>query len=86
MKRILPIIVAGLLMAGCGNSEKEQAKKLLQEAYEKFGHGQIDEARACIDSLRKTFPNIVEARKGALILAITEFDARRETRAEDVRR
>lgn len=68
MKRILPIIVAGLLMAGCGNSEKEQANKMLQEAYEKFGHGQIVEARACIDSLRKTFPNIVEARKGALIL------------------
>ena len=68
MKRILPIIVAGLLMAGCGNSEKEQAKKLLQEAYEKFGPGQLVDARACIDSLRKTFPNIVEARKGALIL------------------
>ena len=26
------------------------------------------DARACIDSLRKTFPNIVEARKGALKL------------------
>lgn len=55
-------------MAGCGNNEKEQAKQLLQEAYEKFEQRKFDEARACIDSLRKTFPNIVEARKGALKL------------------
>ena len=67
-KRILPIIVVGLLMAGCGNNEKEQAEQLLQEAYEKFEQRKFDEARACIDSLRKTFPNIVEARKGALKL------------------
>ena len=67
-KRILSIIVVGLLMAGCGNNEKEQAEQLLQEAHEKFEQRKFDEARACIDSLRKTFPNIVEARKGALKL------------------
>lgn len=67
-KRILPIIVVGLLMAGCGNNEKEQAEQLLQEAHEKFEQRKFDEARASIDSLRKTFPNIVEARKGALKL------------------
>lgn len=68
LKRIFSIIVVGLLMAGCGSSEKEQANQLLQEACEKFEHGQFNEARAYIDSLRKTFPNIVEARKGALKL------------------
>ena len=68
MKKILIFIVAGLLMAGCGNSEKKQAEALLQEARTQFLEGQIDAARATLDSLRKTFPTVIEARKGALRL------------------
>ena len=68
MKKILIFIAAGLLMAGCGNSEKKQAEALLQEARTQFLEGQIDAARATLDSLRKTFPTVIEARKGALRL------------------
>lgn len=68
MKKILIFIVAGLLMAGCGNSEKKQAEALLQEARTQFLEGQIDAARATLDSLRKTFPTVIEARKGTLRL------------------
>ena len=64
----LIFIATVLLMAGCGNNEKKQAEQLLQEARTHFLEGKLEEARADIDSLRKTFPNIVEARKGALKL------------------
>lgn len=68
MTKISPIIIAGLLLISCGNNEKEQAEQLLQEARVHLEQGQLDEARADIDSLRKTFPNIVKARKEALKL------------------
>jgi hypothetical protein len=67
MKKIF-IIIAGLLIVACGNNEKKQAEQLLQEAQTHFLEGNLEAARAGIDSLRKTFPNIVEARKGALKL------------------
>ena len=57
-----------LLMAGCGNNEKKQADQLIKEAHTYFMEGKFDEARADIDSLRKTFPNNIEARKSALRL------------------
>ena len=38
------------------------------EAQTHFEQGDLDAARKDIDSLRKTYPNIVEARKGALKL------------------
>lgn len=62
------IFATFLLMVGCGNSEKKQAEQLLQEAHLHFMEGKLDEARAYIDSLRKTFPNIVQTRKDALRL------------------
>lgn len=67
MKKIF-IIIAGLMIIACGNNEKKQAEQLLQEAQAHFLEGNLEAARADIDSLRKTFPNIVEARKGALKL------------------
>ena len=67
MKKIF-IIIAGLLIVACGNHEKKQAEQLLQEAQTHFLEGNLEAARADIDSLRRTFPNIVEARKGALKL------------------
>ena len=67
--RITSITIAAvLLFASCGNNEKEQTAQLLQEAQTHFEQGQLDAARADIDSLRARFPNVVEARKGALKL------------------
>lgn len=57
-----------LFLASCGNREKEQAAQLLSEARAHFEEGALDAARADIDSIKKAFPNIVEARKGALKL------------------
>ena len=68
MRRTSLIIAAVLLLAGCGSNEKEQAAQLLEEARMQYEQGNLDAARASIDSLRQRFPNIVEARKGALKL------------------
>jgi len=68
MRRTSLIIAAVLLLAGCGSNEKEQAAQLLEEARMQYEQGNLDAARASIDSLRQRFPNIVEARKGLLKL------------------
>lgn len=62
------MIAAVLLLTGCGNNEKEQAGQLIESARAHFEQGALDAARADIDSLRKQFPNVVEARKAALQL------------------
>ena len=62
------IIAAVLFLTGCGNNEKEQANQLIEAARAHFEQGALDAARADIDSLRKQFPNVVEARKAALQL------------------
>ena len=68
IKIFIIFITACLLTISCGNREKEQAAQLLEEAREHFEQGALDAARADIDSLRKNFPNVVDARKGALKL------------------
>lgn len=68
MKRIITLLAGILLLTACSNKENEAAGQLLEEARTHFEQGDYDAARACIDSLRKTYPNIVEARKGALKL------------------
>lgn len=67
-KIFIIFITACLLTISCGNREKEQAAHLLEEAREHFEQGALDAARADIDSMRKNFPNVVDARKGALKL------------------
>ena len=62
------IIAAVLFLTGCGNNEKEQAAQLIETARTHFQQGALDAARADVDSLRKQFPNVVEARKAALKL------------------
>ena len=62
------LLFIGLLVSSCGNNEKEQAAQLLEEARAHFEQGALDVARADIDTLRARFPNVVEARKGALKL------------------
>ena len=68
MKKTIMIIAAVLFLTGCGNNEKEQANQLIEAARAHFEQGALDAARADIDSLRKQFPNVVEARKAALQL------------------
>ena len=68
MKKISLIIAAVLFLTGCGNNEKEQANQLIEAARTHFEQGALDVARADIDSLRKQFPNVVEARKAVLQL------------------
>jgi hypothetical protein len=68
MKRIIRILTIALLLAACGDDQKKEAMGLLDEARAHFEQGDLEAARAGIDSLRKTYPNIVEARKGALKL------------------
>ena len=62
-------MMAGVLMLGaCGDNTKKEAEQLLGEARSHFEQGDLKAARADIDSLRRTYPNIVETRKGALKL------------------
>lgn len=68
MKHQILFFVAALMLAACGDNAKQEAQKLLMEAQVHFEQGNLDAARKVIDSLRKTYPTIVEARKGALKL------------------
>lgn len=68
MKHLILFIVAALMLAACGDNAKQEAQKLLMEAQVHFEQGDLDAASKDIDSLRKTYPTIVEARKGALKL------------------
>ena len=67
MKRLFFILAAVWLVA-CGESPQEQAELLARQAAACCEDGRLNEARTLIDSLRRTFPDIVEARKAALRL------------------
>ena len=64
----ITFIVTVLMLSACGDNAKEEAQKLLMEARTYFEQGNLEAARKDIDSLRNTYPNDVEARKGALRL------------------
>ena len=69
MKRVLFILSSVFLFTACGSNDKQQeAENLLKEANTLFQQKKYVEARACIDSLRHTYPNAIEARKKALTL------------------
>jgi len=68
MKKATCIITALLLLTACGDSQKEAAMQLLEEARTILEQGDLATARTYIDSLRTAYPNVVEARKGALTL------------------
>lgn len=68
MKRIIFCLTAALIIVACGDNQQKEAMKLLEDTRVLFEQGDVVAARAGIDSLRKTYPNIVEARKGALKL------------------
>lgn len=56
------------MLVACGKSPQEQAALLAEQASTLCEEGQFDKARALIDSLRRTYPDNVEARKTALRL------------------
>ena len=68
MRRLYLCLTTALLLIACGESPQKQAEQLAQQAATLCEEGQFDEARLLIDSLRRTFPDIVEARKAALRL------------------
>lgn len=68
-KKIITLIGAALLMVACGaSSDEEKAGKLLGDAQQQIESGEYAKALVTIDSLRKTYPNNVDARKQALTL------------------
>ena len=56
------------MLVACGKSPQEQAALLAEQASTLCEEGQFDKAKALIDSLRRTYPDNVEARKTALRL------------------
>ena len=69
MRQLFFIFACALLFVSCGNSNKQnEADIVLQKATELFEQGQYTEALACIDSLRKVYPNAIDTRKKALHL------------------
>ena len=66
LKRMSHCLTVVLMLAACGDNTAKKAEQLLQEARAHFERGELEAARADIDSLRQTYPNIVETRKGAL--------------------
>lgn len=67
MKRLI-ICLTTVWFIACGETPQQQAEQLAQQAATLCEEGRLDEARLLIDSLRRTYPNIVEARKAALRL------------------
>ena len=69
MRRIIFILSSLLLLSACGGNDKQkEADDLLQQAQTLYEQSQYTEAKACIDSLRKLYPNAIDARKKALRL------------------
>ena len=60
-----------LLLTACGGNNKQQqeAEDLLTQASSLYEQGHYPEAKASIDSLRKLYPNAIDARKKALRLS-----------------
>lgn len=68
IKLVILCLMPFLLFIDCSKSPQEQAAQLAGQAATLCEEGRLDEARLLIDSIRRTFPDIVEARKAALRL------------------
>ena len=67
MKRYFWLMLAVVLVA-CGNNKHRAARTLLDEAQRCYAEGRYTEALVAIDSLRRTYPDAIDARKEALAL------------------
>lgn len=68
MKCLIFSLTVVLMLVACGKSPQEQVALLAEQASTLCEEGQFDKARTLIDSLRRTYPDNVEARKTALRL------------------
>lgn len=68
MRRLMIYLTTTLLFIACSKKPQEQATQLAGQAATCCEEGRFKEARQLIDSLRRTYPDIVEARKAALKL------------------
>lgn len=68
MRRLTIGLITALLIFGCSENPREQATRLAEEAAALCEEGRLNEARLLLDSLRRNYPDIVEARKAALRL------------------
>lgn len=66
-KSMAIVATMAIMAVSCGqNSETKLAEKLLEKAETEWRNRQYDNALLTIDSLRKAYPNAIEARKKAL--------------------
>ena len=68
MNRKALMLIIVLAVFSCSKSPEEKAMLMLEKARAAFEQGDLQTARADIDSLRKNYPTGIEARKGALKL------------------
>ena len=68
IRKIVMICTAMAALASCGDSDRNKAEEMLKQAGYDYEHGRYDMALATIDSLRKTYPDIVDVRREALVL------------------
>ena len=62
-------LCAALVLAGCGgNAAEQKAGELLEQARQLVDKGEYAKASAMIDSLRKNYPDALDARKKGLRL------------------
>lgn len=62
------VALMALTLAGCDDNGEKSAEKMLQQATTQFENNQYDQALSTIDSLRKAYPQAIDARKKALAL------------------
>ena len=68
MNRKALMLIIVLAVFSCSKSPEEKAMLMLEKARAAFEQDDLQTARAGIDSLRKNYPTVIEARKGALKL------------------
>ena len=65
---VVALVGVAMLLSACGDSQQKAAELMLQRANELFEQQQYDRALIIIDSLRKTYPTIIDTRRQALRL------------------
>ncbi len=68
MRKFHVLALLGIILLTACDKQKQAAEEMLQQAEQQFANRQYDQALLTIDSLRRTCPNVVEARKQALKL------------------